>query len=211
MPISSPDPLAQLQDIRRMMSKSTRFISLSGWSGVIAGSCALLGAYLADYKIKTYYESDYIKGRAVPAELYQSLIIIAVAVFTAALVGAVFFSFLKSIKDQLPFWSPVSRRLLWNTFLPIAVGAIFVLSLDQAKQYDFIAPACLIFYGLGLLNGSKYTLGVIRYLGYTQLLLGILNLLAPKQGLLFWALGFGVCHIVYGFIMWWNHERSEVS
>ncbi|MFZ4754046.1 MAG: hypothetical protein ACOYLG_11945 [Chitinophagaceae bacterium] len=208
MPLSSPDPLAQLQDIRLMMSKSTRFISLSGWSGIIAGTCALIGAYMADHKIKTYYQTDYIRGNAVPNDLYVSLLSIAISVFVAALAGAVFFTFLKSKKDQLPFWSPVSRRLLWNTFLPIAVGAVFVLSLDQARHYDFVAPACLIFYGLGLLNGSKYTLGEIRYLGYAQLLLGILNLFAPKQGLLLWALGFGVCHIIYGFIMWWNHERS---
>lgn len=209
MPQSPNDALSQLQEIRRMMSSSSRFISLSGWSGVFAGVSALVGAWLAHRRIETYYQIDYARGTAIPGKLYQELLWIAILVFLCALAGAIAFTFLKSRKDQLPFWSPVARRLIWNTFLPIGVGGLLVLRLDQAGLYEFVTPACLLFYGLGLVNGSKYTLGEIRYLGYAQLILGIINLYAVRQGLLWWALGFGVCHILYGALMWWNHERTQ--
>jgi len=80
--------------------------------------------------------------------------------------------------------------------------------LIEAGAVGFIAPGCLIFYGLALVNGSKYTLGEVKWLGYGQILLGIINLWWVGNGLYFWALGFGVLHIVYGTLMWWKYERS---
>lgn len=90
----------------------------------------------------------------------------------------------------------------------MVVGGIFLLKLIDSENYGLVAPGCLIFYGLGLLNASKYTLVEIRYLGYAQILLGIISLQMVGDGLLFWALGFGVLHIVYGAFMWWKYERS---
>ena len=96
---------------------------------------------------------------------------------------------------------------MWNTAIPLGVGGIFVFAMLQHGYYNLIAPACLIFYGLALVNGSKYTLGEIRYLGYFELMLGIVNLWATGYGLYFWALGFGVMHIIYGAIMWYRYDR----
>jgi hypothetical protein len=65
-----------------------------------------------------------------------------------------------------------------------------------------------VFYGLALVNASKYTLTDIRYLGITEIILGILNIFFLRRGLYFWALGFGVLHIIYGLVMWWKYERA---
>ena len=105
-------------------------------------------------------------------------------------------------------WGAASIRLFWNTTLPLIVGAIFIVRMMQYEMYELVAPSCLIFYGLALVNGSKYTLGEIRYLGYGQLLLGIINLWCIGYGLLFWALGFGILHIIYGILMWYKYERN---
>jgi hypothetical protein len=105
-------------------------------------------------------------------------------------------------------WNNTAKRLLWNTLVPLLVGGLVVLKLVETKGYLLIAPMCLIFYGLALVNGSKYTLGEVKYLGYGQLLLGIVNLWEPGYGLEFWALGFGVLHILYGMVMWWKYERK---
>ena len=91
----------------------------------------------------------------------------------------------------------------------MGIGAALILKLIMQNNYDLVAPACLLFYGLGLINGSKYTLSEIKYLGYAQLILGLLNLWLPLQGLYFWAIGFGILHIVYGFIMWNKYERGD--
>lgn len=203
------ESLKQLQEIKRVMNSSVRFISLSGWSGICAGLFACLGSYIASIEIDRYYTNDYIKGRAVPSSLQAYLIGVALVVFALALLSAFYFTYRKSKKDGVPFWGGLTQRLLWNTFLPIGAGGLFILSLIMEKEYKFVAPACLLFYGLGLVNGSKYTLGEIRYLGYIQILLGLLNLLFPNKELLFWTLGFGVAHIVYGLLRWWQEKKED--
>jgi hypothetical protein len=200
--------LHQLNEIKKIMSQSSRFISLSGWSGIFAGSVALVGAYLADSKIENYYKLDYESGTAQPSALFTYFLVLAIVVFCFALAGALFFTLRKSQSDGTSVWNPLSRKLLWNTLLPMLVGGIFILKLHSENLYNYVAPACLLFYGLGLVNGSKFTLGEVRFLGYGQIILGIINLAYPRHGLLFWTLGFGILHIIYGIAMWWKYERK---
>ena len=108
-------------------------------------------------------------------------------------------------------WGTTTRRLFWNTAIPLAVGGIFLLRMMEQGEYRFISAGCLIFYGLALVNASKYTLGEVRYLGYGQILLGIIALWQIGYGLQFWAMGFGVLHIVYGVAMWYKYERKTVD
>src|SRR4051794_33191780 len=216
--------LDTLKDIKRMMERSSRFISLSGLSGIAAGVCALTGAWLANNVIRNdarlgsgnevqgLRHTDDAAGVANGADLQtylnNTLVQIALGVLIAALVLGFLFTYLRSRKTNTPIWGITAKRLLINVSIPMIVGGIFLLKLIDSESYGLIAPGCLIFYGLGLLNASKYTLAEVRYLGYAQILLGIINLQMPGNGLLFWALGFGVLHIVYGAFMWWKYERS---
>ncbi len=198
-----------LNDIKNMMQKSSRFISLSGWSGISAGLCALFGALAANNRIQKYYKNEYGRGETSPNDLLKELIIIGVVVFLLAFSTALFFTLRNSKKQGIKIWGQAAQRLMWNTMLPMLVGGILILRLMQVNEWTFIAPACLIFYGLALVNGSKYTLGEVRYLGYGQLILGAVSLWFPYYGILFWAIGFGVLHIFYGAIMWWKYERNQ--
>ena len=199
--------LETLQDIKRMMERSSRFISLSGWSGIGAGFCAFAGAGMAHYRIQQYYEIDYVNGNSRPVDLRNELIVIAAFTFVASLLLAVLFTFLKSKKEGVAIWGTTARRLMWNTLLPLLAGGFLLWRMIELKQYVFIAPTTLIFYGLGLVNGSKYTMGEVRWLGYGEIILGIINLWVSSSELLFWALGFGLLHIVYGIAMWWKYDR----
>jgi hypothetical protein len=200
-----------------MMERSSRFISLSGWSGVSAGICALGGAYAAYQRLEAFHAAagGYIEyGGRVTARSYDllkllkyDLVWIATITFAAAFISAFFFTWLRSRKNGTPIWDRTVQRLAWNTIVPMIAGALFLFRGMELDQYNLVAPGCLIFYGLALVNASKYTLGEIRYLGYGQLILGIINLWALSYGLYFWAAGFGVLHIVYGMVMWWKHER----
>lgn len=205
--------LDTLKDIKQMMEKSSKFISLSGWSGVAAGICALVGAFvlkgvtnnfvgMADLK-----EGDPKAGEAVMN--IMGITLIGLAVFTAALVLSIFFTYQRSKKTGVPMWGKVAQRLMWNTAIPIIVGGVVVMKLLELKLLGLVAPVCLLFYGLALINGSKYTVGEVRYLGYCQILLGFINLWMLGYGLYFWAAGFGVMHIIYGFVMWWKYERNQ--
>jgi len=195
-------PLDALQDIKRMMERSSRFISLSGLSGISAGVCALVGAWFARQRLMHYTD---------PMELLNSLLWIATLTFIGAFLSAFFFTFLHSKKTNTPMWGLSTRRLFWNTAIPLAVGGIFLLKMMEHGEYRFVSPGCLIFYGLALVNASKYTLGEVRYLGYGQIMLGIVNLWQIGYGVEFWAMGFGVLHIAYGIMMWYKYERSAKS
>jgi hypothetical protein len=207
-------PLNTLNDIRKIMERSGRFISLSGLSGISAGCCALAGAWFARQEIG---QLPFTHERAGSFELYPEmvkalqtkLIIIAVITFLAAFLLAFLFTFIRSRKNAQPVWTTTSRRLLWNVLLPIVAGGLFLLQLIRHEIYGFVAPGCLLFYGMALINGGKYTLSEIRYLGYAMIVLGLLNSFLIGNGLLFWTLGFGILHILYGAIMWFKYERGQ--
>ena len=195
----------ELHDIKIMMERSSRFISLSGLSGISAGICALVGAWFGNEAIKTYRltSADLIKSLGDDTtfthvySLYSRLFKIAVITFAAALISAFIFTYRRSKKTNVPIWGTTAQRLLINVGVPIITGG-----------FGFIAPGCLIFYGLGVLNASNYTLPETRYLGYGEILLGLINLMFIGQGLYFWAAGFGLLHIIYGIFMWWKYERN---
>lgn len=209
--------LDAIHDIRKMMERSSRFISLSGLSGVSAGICALIGSWLA-HPYVFGYRNLFINERAAftlaengDYRFYFQvwLFWIAIGTFIAAVVSAFIFTYIKSNKQGIPVWSNSSRRLLLNVAIPLVVGGIFLFYLLQYGTFGLVAPGCLLFYGLALINASKYTLNEIRFLGYGQLLLGIINLNFVGYGLYFWAVGFGVFHIIYGIYMWQKYDRKE--
>lgn len=197
-----------LREIRQMMEKSSRFISLSGWSGIAAGLSALAGAFFANRYINAYYDNSYSTPTACPTCLKQDLMVIAALVFISALVLAFFFTYSRSKKEGVAIWGTTARKLLWNTMLPMAIGAVFIFRLMELQYYSLVAASSLLFYGLALVNGSKYTLGEIRFLGYGQLIAGLYCLWFPGNGLAAWAFGFGILHIIYGIAMWWKYERK---
>ena len=204
--------LDAIHDIKAMMERSSRFISLSGWSGIAAGVCALAGAYFANRVIEngSNYNYAYNTGRSntIGSLLTDQLFYIAAVTFVAALILAFIFTYTRSRKQGIPIWGTASRRLILNVSIPMIVGGLFILKLLEVGAFGLIAPGCLLFYGLALINASKYTLGEIRYLGYGQIILGLINCWAIGYGLYFWAIGFGILHIIYGALMLWKYERK---
>jgi hypothetical protein len=210
--------LDTLRDIKQMMERSSRFISLSGFSGIAAGACALVGAWFANNVIEeNRYSLTNIRSIA-PGDdekisisdwMGNQLVQIAIITFSTAFVLAFIFTYLRSKKTNIPIWGSTARRLMINVMIPMVAGGIYLIKLVESHAYGLIAPGCLIFYGLALLNASKYTLPEIKYLGYGQMLLGIISLWFIGSGIYFWALGFGLLHIIYGTVMWWKYERSQ--
>lgn len=202
--------LETLKDIKMIMEKSSRFISLSGLSGIAAGICALVGVYLVTQKIQCWKIGECLFERLMKEgddDLLNQLYLIAAGTFLAAFISAFFFTWLRSRKNNIPIWGSAARRLLWSVSMPLLVGAIFLFRMIQFQHYELVAPGTLIFYGLALVNASRFTFKEIRYLGYAEILLGLVNCWMVGYGLHFWAAGFGVLHIVYGINMWYKYER----
>ncbi len=207
--------LNALKDIKQMMERSSRFISLSGLSGVAAGICALVGAWFAwdviGSSMQMRYQSPVNKGLSLTHFMGYRLFNIAFYTLIAAVIVAFLFTWWNSRKTRVPLWGSASKRLFINFSIPLFAGGVFLLKMIDLEYFGLIAPGCLLFYGIALVNASKYTLGEIRYLGYGEILLGLLNCWLPGYGLLFWTLGFGVLHIVYGVLMWWKYEKNSIS
>lgn len=208
--------LEDLQHIKLMMERSSRFISLSGLSGISAGLCALIGAYAAYPYVFGFKNLVIDEDLAVVQAMANDYSIIlntyifwiAAITFFTAFISSFFFTWLKSKKEGTPLWGNTSKRLMINVSIPILVGGFFLFRLIHFGTFGLVAPGCLIFYGLGLVNASKYTLIEIRYLGYIQIILGLINLWFVGYGLYFWAVGFGIMHILYGAYMWNKYERK---
>lgn len=211
MKTNSFHPNEDLQAIREIMEKSSKFLSLSGLSGVFAGICALAGAaaawfFILDSGNVSY--SGYILNQETSASgtgFYFAIDALLVLLF--AILGAVFFSFRKARKAGLRFWTNSTRRLIFHLMLPLVSGGIIILVLIFRGKTDLVVPLMLVFYGLALVNAGKFTFGEIHYLGLTQIALGILAVIFIEQSLIFWIVGFGLMHIVYGTVMYYRHER----
>ncbi len=201
--------LDDLKDIKDLMNKSTQFISLSGLSGILAGIYAIIGAYFA-YTI--LYENSGFFDNIYYIEISQNnmfkLLGIAFTVVALSIITGIFLSVKKAVKNNDRIWNATSRRLLINFLIPLATGGYLCLYLIEKESFSLVSPLTLIFYGLACINASKYTLGDVRYLGISMLLLGVLNTFFIGYGLFFWALGFGACHILYGSIMYFKYDRK---
>lgn len=217
---AAQDPLAQLTEIRAIMERSSRFISLSGLSGVGAGVVALAGTAVAhSYLLHEYGAPEY--GAQGYERLFQTtlaerlaalpfLLGLAVAMILAALLVAAFFTLRRTRRDGLrSMWTAPARRLALALLLPLVAGGLFCLKLFVSGAPELVVPGMLVFYGLALLNGSKYTLDEIKYLGLTLVALGLVALLLPSYGLLLFGAGFGLGHIGYGLLMYNRYERAS--
>src|SRR6476661_379059 len=210
-PAASPDPLAQLTEIRAIMERSSRFLSLSGLSGVGAGVVGLLGSAAGHFYLQDHYPAGYIHlingSEAERQAARPFLLLLALVVVGSALLVAFYFTWRRTQRSGQSLWSAPARRLSLALALPLVAGGLFCLRLYLGGDAGMVVPGMLVFYGLALLNASKYTLDEIRWLGLTQLGLGLVAMLLPGWGLIFFALGFGLGHIAYGLVMYNRYER----
>lgn len=200
--------LQALGDIRSLMERSSRFISLSGLSGVGAGVCALLGSAAAQWRISHYQGRVTYLSEMSEKQLIWELVGIATLTLVAALAVGAFFTLRKAHQQQQRLWDKSVRQLLAHFFFPLVIGGLFGLILIKHRMVGMVAPTTLIFYGLALVSASRYTLNDIRYLGFAQVGLGLLNAwwMGTWSGILFWTIGFGLLHIVYGIYLHYKYR-----
>lgn len=198
----------ELASIRQLMQRSSKFISLSGMSGILAGLYALAGAAFAYYRFQ--YPESLFEYRLYPVYDMNSLkeiILIALVVLIVSLSTGIWLTMGKAKRHGITIWNETSRRLLVNLSIPLVTGGLFIIICAWQGQVEIVAAACLIFYGLALVNASPNLYDEIRYLGYSEIALGILAQAFPGYSLLVWSFGFGVLHIIYGAAMFRKYDR----
>ena len=209
------NPSDTLHEIRTLMERSTRFVSLSGLSGIAAGVFALLGAAmvywyldLLPFEVNRLYYQESLTAQKWGMTYQTFFILDAVIVIFCAAIASTYFTARKAKQkgQKIGINDALTRRLFINLFVPLLVGGIFCLALFYHGYIGLLAPSTLIFYGLALLNAGKLTFDDIRYLGYCELVLGLIALFKLGYGLELWAIGFGVLHIFYGILMYRKYD-----
>ncbi len=200
-----------LKTIRKIMEESSRFLSLSGLSGIFAGSFAIAGALIAWIFIldkgAIQFDANFSGLPVSDTSLLRlKLITDALSVLILSLATSLYLSARKAKKTGKKIWSPVSRRLLLNLMVPLVTGGLFIIILLIRNDIQLIVPGLLIFYGLALVNAGKFTYGEVFYLGLLEIITGLLAAVFSDLGIWFWIFGFGVLHIVYGFVVYRKYE-----
>jgi hypothetical protein len=208
---SDTKSIEDIKAIRKIMEESSRFLSLSGLSGVFAGVTAIAGALVAYFFILDKGSIPYDEyfrnlSAAETSSLTWQLIADAVLVLVLSVMFSFYFSIKKAKRDGKHFWTPISKRLLISLLIPLVTGGGFVIVLLLQNQIQLIVPGFLIFYGLALVNAGKFTFNEIFYLGILEIITGLLSAFVPDWGLIFWIFGFGILHIIYGLAMYRKYE-----
>ena len=198
------DYMQDLREIRSIMERSTKFLSLSGISGVLAGFYALAGAYIA---FGIFDDQEAIVPGIPSGEQVWDLLLIGLVVLILAISTAVVLSVNKGKKKGQKVWNSAARRMLVNMMVPLIAGGLLTLVFLVKGLIMLMAPVTLIFYGIALYNASKFTYEDVKYLGFIQIALGLLGAYFTEYSLLFWAIGFGVVHIIYGIYVNYKYER----
>lgn len=197
-----------IESIRQLMERSVKFLSLSGLSGILAGVYALAGAAIA-YFIVHYPNTpfEYRYQSVNDGAIIIKLLALAIGVLVVSLITGYKLAADKAKKLGVKIWDTTSKRLVINLSVPLITGGLFILILLANGHYGVAAPACLVFYGLALINASQNLFDEVRYLGYSEIVLGLVSALLPGFGLIFWAFGFGVLHIIYGAVMFKRYDQ----
>ncbi len=201
--MSTEDYLKDITEIKDMMNKSSRFFSLSGLSGIMAGIYAIIGAAIAYYLV-SISGRDYL---ILDGKIFNYILLDLVTVALLSVITAIFLSTRKAKKNNEILWNGTSKRLLIAFLIPLVTGGIYIMIKIYSNHYGLTGSLMLIFYGLALINASKYTIGNVKYLGYIEIMLGLICALYPGYGFWFWVLGFGVMHIIYGSLIYFKHDR----
>ncbi len=201
--MSEKDYLKDISEIKNLMNKSSRFISLSGLSGIFAGGYAIVGAIIAYFYI--FPETgDYL---TLHSWNFKMLLILLLSVLGLSILTAYLLTTIKAKKNKEKIWDATTRRLLLNFMIPLVTGGIYILIKLNSQHYGLTASLMLIFYGLALVNASKYTVGNVKFLGYGQIILGLICAALPGYGFWFWLIGFGIFHIIYGSGMYLQEKK----
>lgn len=201
--------LKDLSEIKNIMNRSTRFMSLSGLTGILAGIYALIGAFFAHTILIKYVNTTHrdtynaeMRFMSHLVEVQLQLIGIALVVAIASIITAYILTKKTSAKEGTTMWNSASKQLLFHFSIPLITGGVFSLITLHLGFYGFVAPITLVFYGLAIVSASNFTFSNVKYLGIAEVILGLIALNMIGYGLYFWAVGFGVFHIIYGTIMY---------
>lgn len=193
------DPINSLNEIKSMMQRSSKFTSISGWSGIWVGFVGIISATIAYFGILE--NSSFYSGYQEFTDLSTikiKLIFLSIITLVIALTGGFLFMIKKSNQDDIKFINPVTKRILKKFAFILIIGGIISLIFIKNLNLAYFAPSTLLFYGLALYTVERDTIIEMKYLAICEIILGLLAFYFIYNGLLFWFIGFGILHLIFG-------------
>ena len=121
--MSDQDYLKDISEIKNLMNRSSRFISLSGLSGIFAGIYAIIGAAIA-----------YVYLFPAPGEFltlhswnFKLVLALLASVALLSIVTAYLLTTRKAKKNKESIWDATTRRLQINILIPLVTGGNYII------------------------------------------------------------------------------------
>lgn len=195
----------ELKVIRQLMERPIRYSTMSGLSGIWAGCAALAGVF-AD----SYFSFRCNQG-AVAAFCVNALI--WGGVFAMAFAGTIVLTRLREVKQGMPAWSAIKKRILLTIGPPFVAGAGLTFAIAcpwslgrGAAQWELIPAIWMLFYGVTLWQLGLFSTVEIRTLGWAFIVAGLLSAaLLRNSPYLTMGATFGGFHVLYGVVVVLRH------
>jgi hypothetical protein len=178
-----------LRYIRRTMEEAGAFTAVPGWGIVAVGASAVLAAALA-------------------ARQTTSTAWLAVWCAEAALAIAIAMASMarKAARGRVPLFGGPARRFWLSFVAPLFAGALLTAALFGSGETRLLAPTWLLLYGAAVITGGVSSVRIVPVMGAGFVAAGALALLLPGVHRDVWlAAGFGVLHLVFGFVIARRH------
>jgi hypothetical protein len=195
--------------------RQTRYLAFSAWSFLSIGLLFLLviasaWVYLG-YEIEGQTDPEQLFGRfeAIPSHYYALAAVACLLALGLGLGLVTWFNNRKAERLGLARWNAAATKMVQEAAVPLLGGGLLLAVLVfRYGLFGLVAPLSLLFYGLALTRASWFSLRELRSLGYVQIGLGLVSCLFPRETLLFWGLGLGLAHVLFGLWMAVREQRA---
>lgn len=191
--------LRNLERIRALMERATRYSHLSGWSAIVAGGLAMAGAVLC-WKLRVNFNHPFC---ATPlAAIWGSVLVLALGQHVA-------FTVASARRRGEPAWTHLTRQVVISMLPSFFVGAAITGYGLQTGQLDLLPPIWMLAYGMSLLALGLFAGPKIQGVGILFLLLGAATLWwFQEYGLRMMLVSFGGLHVLLGAWIVWKLRKS---
>jgi hypothetical protein len=173
-----------LRYIRETMERASAFTAISGWGQVAIGITALGATLIAHGHPIKIWLAVWI------AEAFISLLIAGWSIDR------------KASASGMPLLNGPGRKVAFSLSPPLLAGVLLTVVFYQTGLISYLPGLWLLLYGTGVITGGMFSVPVVPIMGVCFVVLGAAALFAPPTlGSWFMAAGFGLVHIVFGFII----------
>ena len=180
------------------MEQGKSYFSLKSLSGILIGIYGLATVYLID-KLTSGEGSGIEMVSQLPILFLQIGITAIAVVFIIISLFTLWIRAKRRAKSEgKKLWNTSNKKIRLQTLITLLVLIVVIIVIANQGYYSLVTPISLFFYGLFLLNLSRFSSKGLVFLSIGEVLLGVAAYMIYDKEIFFLALGFGLLPIIYG-------------